>query len=82
MVKQNSKEESSPDKFVLLMEKGKLKAVPVTAGVSDLDFTEIKSGLKEGEEVLSVSVSQMMQDREAMKERMRRWTSMPGLQKK
>jgi hypothetical protein len=64
------------------MEKGKVKPMPVTAGASDLDFTEIKSGLKEGDEVLSVSVSQMMQDREAMKERMKRWTSMPGVQKK
>ncbi|EQB62637.1 MAG: macrolide-specific efflux protein maca [candidate division Zixibacteria bacterium RBG-1] len=82
MVKRANKEEISPEKFVLLMEKGKLKPVPVTVGVSDLDFTEIKSGLKEGEEVLSVSVSQMMQDREAMKERMRKWSSMPGLQKK
>lgn len=82
MVKRANKEESSPEKFVLLMEKGKLKPVPVTAGVSDLDFTEIKSGLKEGEEVLAVSVSQMMQDREAMKERMRKWSGLPGMQKK
>ncbi|MCI0531029.1 MAG: efflux RND transporter periplasmic adaptor subunit, partial [candidate division Zixibacteria bacterium] len=82
MVKQVKTENSSPEKFVLLMEKGKLKPVPVKTGASDLDFTEIKSGLKEGEEVLVVSVSQMMQDREAMKERMKRWTSMPGVQKK
>ena len=82
MVKQMNKEESSPKKFVLLLEKGKLKPVPVTVGVSDLDFIEIKSGLKEGEEVLAVSVSQMMQDREAMKERMKRWTGLPGMQKK
>lgn len=82
MVKQTNKEESSPVKFVLLMEKGKLKPVPVTVGVSDLDFTEVKSGLKEGEEVLAVSVSQMMQDREAMKERMRKWSGLPGMQKK
>lgn len=82
MVKQTNKEENSPEKFVLLFEKDKLKSVPVETGASNLDFTEIKSGLKEGDEILVVSVSQMMQDREAMKERMKRWTSLPGMQKK
>jgi len=82
MVKKTNKEESSPEKFVLLLEKEKLKPVPVKTGASDLDFTVIESGLQEGDEVLAVTVSQMMQDRERMKERMKRWSSMPGLQKK
>ncbi len=68
-------------KFVLVLEKGKPKPTPVEIGVSNLDYTEIKSGLNEGEEVLTIAVSQMMQDREAMKERMKKWSSVPGMQK-
>jgi HlyD family secretion protein len=68
-------------KYVLALKEGGPTPVPVEIGVSDFDFVELKSGLSEGDSVLTVSVSQMMQDREAWKERMRQWRQLPGVKK-
>jgi HlyD family secretion protein len=68
-------------KYVLVVKNGIPTPVPVETGISNFDFAEIKSGISEGDSVLVVSVSQMMQDREAMKERMSRWRQLPGVKK-
>jgi HlyD family secretion protein len=68
-------------KYVLAIKNGVPAPVPVETGVSNFDFVELKSGLSEGDSVLVVSVSQMMQDREAWKERMSRWRQLPGVKK-
>lgn len=68
-------------KYVLALRDGSPTPLPVEIGVSNLDFVELKSGLSEGDSVLTVSVSQMMQDREAWKERMSRWRQLPGVKK-
>ncbi len=81
MFKQINDVKDPAQKFVLVMEEGKPKPVPVEIGASNLDYTQIKSGLKEGEQVLAVAISQMMQDRERMKERMKQWSTLPGMQK-
>ncbi len=42
-----------PDEVVFVHEKGKVKMVKVTTGISDFDNIEILSGLKPGQEVIS-----------------------------
>lgn len=69
-------------KFVLLSEGGKFVPRRVEIGAASLDFSEVTSGLKENEQVLATPVSMMMQDREKMMERMRRWNQLPGMQRK
>ncbi len=68
-------------KFALAIKNGVPSPVPVETGVSNFDYVELKSGLSEGDSVLVVSVSQMMQDRESWKERMRQWRQLPGVKK-
>lgn len=68
-------------KYVLAIKDGAPTPIPVETGVSNFDFVEVKSGLSEGDSILVVSISQMMQDREFMKERMSRWRQLPGVKK-
>ena len=45
--------EKKSDEYVFVFENGKAKLKKVTIGIQDSDFYEIKSGLKEGEEVIT-----------------------------
>lgn len=42
-----------PEEIVFIVEGGKVKEVPVVSGISDDNFIEIKSGLKQGQEIVS-----------------------------
>jgi HlyD family secretion protein len=68
-------------KYVLVLKDGAPTPVPVQVGSVSFDYAEIKSGLSEGDSVLTVSVSQMMQEREEFKDRMKERRQIPGVKK-
>ncbi len=54
-----------PKEIVFVVNQGKVKSVPVTTGISDDNYIEVKTGLKAGEEVVSGSyraISKELQD--------------------
>ena len=68
-------------KYVLVLKDGVPTPVSVQVGSVSFDYAEIKSGLSEGDSVLTVSVSQMMQEREEFKDRMKERRQIPGVKK-
>lgn len=54
-------------------------AVSVTTGVTDLDHSEVLDGLAEGDEVLLLPSSGLVQSQQRMQEQMRRFTGVPGM---
>jgi HlyD family secretion protein len=54
-------------------------AVNVATGVTDLDQNEVLEGLKEGDEVLLLPSSGLVQTQQRMQEQMRRFTGVPGM---
>lgn len=68
-------------KLVFVIENGETVPKRVVVGPSNLDYTQILEGLTEADSVDATPVSRMMEDREAMLERMSRWSSVPGLKK-
>ncbi|MCA0387545.1 MAG: efflux RND transporter periplasmic adaptor subunit [Bacteroidetes bacterium] len=51
--KKNPAKKDKPDEIVFVIDGGKVKEVPVKSGISDDNYIEIKSGLKQGQEVVS-----------------------------
>ena len=72
---------SSDTKIVFVIENGESVPRRVKVGASNLDYTQILDGLTAADSVDATPVSRMMQDREAMRERMSRFSSVPGLKK-
>ncbi len=66
-------------KWVLVKEKNKIVPKRVVAGVSNLDNTEIISGLAEGDEVIAQPTSMLAKEREEMQQRMRSFGGIPGM---
>lgn len=58
------KMEQTPQSVVFVVDKNKVKAVPVEVGISDEGFIEIKSGLKEDEEIVTGSFSAISKELE------------------
>lgn len=54
-------------------------AVSVSTGVTDLDYSEVLAGLAEGDEVLLLPSSGLVQSQQRIQEQMRRFTGMPGM---
>ena len=54
-------------------------AVNVTTGITDLDQNEVLDGLKDGDEVLLLPSSGLVQSQQRMQEQMRRFTGVPGM---
>jgi len=73
------REDVMPRTLVLVIRGGDTIPTPVVTGLSNLDYTEIKQGLNEGDSVLVQPQSMMMADRERFMERMRRFNSVPGI---
>ncbi len=65
--------------WVLVKEKEKITPKQVLAGISNLDNTEIISGLSEGEEVIAQPTSMLAKEREAMMQRFRSMGGIPGM---
>jgi HlyD family secretion protein len=56
---------------VFILEDGKAKMVPVTTGISDFEFIEIKTGLKPGDKVITgpfLQVSRLLKDGDEVKD--------------
>ncbi|MGH8004403.1 MAG: efflux RND transporter periplasmic adaptor subunit, partial [Limisphaerales bacterium] len=70
--------EATP-RWVLLKEKDKITPKQVLAGISNLDNTEIISGLSEGEEVIAQPTSMLAKEREEMMRRFRSLGGIPGM---
>ncbi len=77
----NKSRKGVSQKIVFVMKNNIPNPVPVEIGISNYEFTEIKSGLREGEEILVRAKSMVMADREKFRERMKRWNSLPGVEK-
>ena len=67
-------------KIVMISENGQLSPRRVVVGASNLDFTQILEGIAETDSVDATPISQMMQDREAWRQRMSQMSGMPGMQ--
>jgi len=70
--------EATP-RWVLVKEKSKIIPRQVLAGISNLDNTEVISGLSEGEEVIAQPTSMLAKEREQMMQRFRSMGGIPGM---
>jgi HlyD family secretion protein len=68
-------------RVVFVIENGESLPRRVVVGASNLDYTQIVDGLTEADSIDATPVSRMMEDREAMRQRMSRWSSVPGLRR-
>jgi HlyD family secretion protein len=68
-------------KIVLVVANGELMPRSVIVGANNLDYTEILEGIAETDSVDATPLSRMMQDRAAMRDRMTRFSSVPGMKK-
>lgn len=73
---------SNPTKMVIVTNGGEQEPRGIEIGMSNFEMAEVLSGLSEGDTVLTTITSKALQDREAFKERMRRWNRIPGMEKK
>jgi len=70
--------EATP-RLVLVKTGAKIEPKQVTAGISNLDNTEIIFGLSEGDEVIAQPTSMLAKDREQMMQRFRSMSGIPGM---
>ena len=68
-----------PSKMVIIIKNGEEIPQRVELGLSNFEMAEILSGVEEGDTVLTTITSKALQDREAFLERMRGWSSFPGM---
>ena len=54
-------------------------ALHVRTGITDLDRTEVVFGLEENDEVLILPSASLVRAQESFQQRMKRWNSIPGL---
>jgi hypothetical protein len=64
--------------IVFALREGKPTAVWVTTGITDLDWSEVKSGLTEQDSVLLLPSASLLQSQQSLQERMSRNTGLPG----
>jgi hypothetical protein len=57
---------------------GQTVAVYVTTGITDLDWSEVKSGLSEQDSVLLLPSASLLQSQQSLQERMSRNSGLPG----
>jgi HlyD family secretion protein len=72
---------TNPTKMVIVIKDGEQIPQRVELGISNFEQVEILSGLSEGDTVLTTMTSKALRDREAFLERMRVWSSIPGMQR-
>jgi hypothetical protein len=63
---------------VFALRDGKPTAVYVTTGITDLDWSEVKSGLTAQDSVLLLPSASLIQSQQSLQERMSRNTGLPG----
>lgn len=64
--------------IVFTLKDGKPTPVYVRTGITDLDYTEVKSGLAVGDSVLMLPSASMIQSQQTLQERMGRNAGLPG----
>lgn len=64
--------------IVFTLRDGKPTPVYVTTGITDLDYTEVKSGLAVGDSVLMLPSASLIQSQQNLQERMGRNAGLPG----
>lgn len=64
--------------IVFTLKGGKPTPVYVRTGITDLDYTEVKSGLAVGDSVLMLPSASMIQSQQTLQERMGRNAGLPG----
>ena len=67
------------DYLVFALRDGEPAALHIRTGITDLDRTEILFGLEEDDEVLILPSASLVRAQESFQQRMRRWNSIPGL---
>ncbi len=65
--------------WVFVDKPGIPEAVSIDTGLTDLDYSEVLSGLKAGDRVLMLPSSGLIQSQQRLQAQMRRFTSMPGM---
>ena len=65
--------------WVFVREGGKPVARPVVTGVTDLDYSEVLAGLKEGDEVYLLPSSGLVETQQRFQQQMRQFSGMPGM---
>lgn len=64
--------------IVFALREGKPVALWVTTGITDLDWSEVKSGLTAQDSVLMLPSASLLQSQQSLQERMSRNTGLPG----
>jgi hypothetical protein len=64
--------------IVFAMKNGKAQPVYVQTGLTDLDYSEVKTGLAEGDSVLLLPSASLVQSQQQLQERMSRNAGLPG----
>jgi HlyD family secretion protein len=65
--------------WVFVNEGGKPVARPVRTGITDLDYSEVLAGLKEGDPVYMLPSSGLVETQQRFQQQMRNMTGMPGM---
>lgn len=65
--------------WVFVQKTGGPVAVTVDTGLTDLDYSEVLAGLEEGDEVLMLPSSGLIEAQERFQAQMRRFTGLPGM---
>jgi HlyD family secretion protein len=64
--------------IVFAMKQGKATPVYIQTGLTDLDFSEVKTGLVEGDSVLLLPSASLVQQQQQMQQRMSQNSGLPG----
>ena len=67
------------DYLVFALRDGEPTALHIRAGITDLDRTEVVFGLQEGDQVLILPSASLVRAQESFQQRIKRWNSIPGL---
>jgi RND family efflux transporter MFP subunit len=65
--------------WVFVNEGGKPVARPVVTGITDLDYSEVITGLKEGDQVYMLPSSGLVETQQRFQQQLRQFTGMPGM---
>lgn len=64
--------------WVFVSRDGKPVAVPVSTGITDLDYSEVLAGLKAGDQVYLLPSSGLVESQQRLQQQMQKFTGMPG----
>jgi hypothetical protein len=63
---------------VFALRNGKAKPVYIQTGLTDLDYSEVKTGLAEGDSVLLLPSASLVQSQQQLQQRMNQNSGLPG----